>query len=194
MDRSLQHRRWDCLGPGSGSRGRMTEGRALPSETLLRSWRKWSLVQSVSLLHKHIIYQTWQCRPTRNTHVLQVHTHTNYCIHLAQQQQKRKLRREYGLAKLCCLIADELSAHWHVGYVLSVQWALPQLLWQSRNSCLRMENGVAVEGSAGWGAEERLSYMSDPLFQTSTLLYLHNPWTVSNSLILGKMKTTCSKS
>lgn len=81
MDRSLQHRRWDCLGPGSGSRGRMTEGRALPSETLLRSWRKWSLVQSVSLLHKHIIYQTWQCRPTRNTHVLQVHTHTHKLLH-----------------------------------------------------------------------------------------------------------------
>lgn len=48
---------------------------------------------------------------TKHTRVAGSHTHTNYCIHLAQQQQKRKLRREYGLAKLCCLIADELSAH-----------------------------------------------------------------------------------
>lgn len=89
MDRSLQHRRWDCLGPGSGSRGRMTEGRALPSETLLRSWRKWSLVQSVSLLHKHIIYQTWQCRPTRNTHVLQVHTHTQTIAYILHSSSRK---------------------------------------------------------------------------------------------------------
>lgn len=73
-----------------------------------------------------------------------------------------------GLAKLCCLLADELSAHWHVGYALSMQWALPQLLWQCRNSCLWVENGVAVEGSAGQGAEERLSYMSNSVFQTRT--------------------------
>lgn len=162
-----------------------------PSETLSGNWRKWL---QCSVAHYHISPSSIRhgsADTHKGTSTMPPHTHSlpNQPIRHIQHSSgrgggKRGLMRGWGSCKAMlpgywwaiCRVTYSWT-HTHSLY----QWALPQLLWQSCNSYLWIENRAVCQRLSCW----RSHILQRPIWASVSLLQTDPLWCLSISFFDG---------